>query len=118
MRINEFQIPEDLFYDQNDLWLKINGTETVIGMSDFGQNNTGDILYLEILAAGATVARGERIGSIESGKWVGNLYSPLSGMIVEVNRDAMENPRQINQDAYGRGWMLRMQITDRMNCSR
>lgn len=101
-------IPEGLYYDQKDLWVKLVGGLAVIGMTDYGQKNTGDILYLELLEQGTSLCRGDQCGSIESGKWVGVLNSPLSGIIVEKNRAVELNPRQVNADAYGAGWIYRL----------
>lgn len=105
-------IPDDLFYDCNDFWIKVAET-AVIGLTDDGQRNIGDIIYLELAPAGTVVRRGERCGSIESGKWVGSLLAPVSGVIVEANREAEADPRQVNADPFGRGWLYRMDPADR-----
>ncbi|WP_088227500.1 glycine cleavage system protein GcvH [Desulfosporosinus sp. FKB] len=108
----EYAIPENLYYDTHDFWIKVNGEEAVIGLSDYGQSNTGDILYLELLQAGETVGRGDKLGSVESGKWVGSLLAPLSGTILESNKDVLVHPRKVNTDAYGDGWMCRIKLRD------
>jgi len=112
MHIENQMIPEDLFYDKNDWWVKVDGRLATIGMTEYGQKNTGDILYLELVGAGAVIQRGEKLGSIESGKWVGNLTSPLTGVIEESNHEVEANPRKVNTDAYGEGWMYRLTIND------
>ncbi|HNX92510.1 MAG TPA: glycine cleavage system H protein [Syntrophomonas sp.] len=112
MQVDKYQIPEKLFYDRNDFWIKVNGAEALVGMTDFGQSNTGDILYLELLNSGESLSRGERCGSIESGKWVGNLTAPVSGAVVENNSEVVMNPRKINADAYGEGWMYRIKLSN------
>ena len=112
MQVDKYQIPEDLFYDTNDYWIKVSGDEAVIGMTDYGQSNTGDILYLELLDEGACFGRGDRCGSIESGKWVGNLIAPVSGTVLEYNAEVMYNPRKINADASGAGWMYRLKLEE------
>ena len=112
MEVAKPLIPENLYYDQNDFWVKVNGHLAVVGMTDYGQKNTGDILYLEIAEPGTYVKRGEKCGSIESGKWVGNLLAPLSGVIMERNNEAELNPRIVNFDAYGEGWLYQIQISD------
>lgn len=108
----EYLIPENLYYDTHDFWLKVNGGDVVIGLSDYGQSNTGDILYLELPHEGETVGRGDKLGSIESGKWVGNLLSPVSGTILETNDEVVIHPRKVNTDAYGEGWMCRLKLSD------
>jgi len=112
MQVDKYQIPENLYYDRNDFWIKIKGEEALVGMTDFGQSNTGDILYLELLNCGESLLRGERCGSIESGKWVGNLTAPVSGAVVDNNAEVVTNPRKINADAYGEGWMYRIRLSN------
>lgn len=112
MQLENPQIPEDLYYDGKDYWIKVTGDEALVGMTENGQNNVGDILYLELVPAGTVLLRGEKFGSIESGKWVGNLVAPLSGLVLEVNRRLEYEPGRVNADAYGDGWMFRMQMTD------
>jgi len=112
MPTKKYAIPEGLLYDSNDFWIKVNGEEAVIGMTDYGQSNTGDILYLELFPGGGTFKQGERFGSIESGKWVGNLTAPLSGVVLDSNSEVEGNPRKINADAYGEGWMFRIKLSN------
>lgn len=112
MQTEKGAIPDDLFYDRNDFWIKV-AEEAVIGLTDYGQGNIGDIIYLELVPAGTVVRRGERCGSIESGKWVGNLLAPVSGVIVEANREAEADPHQVNADPYGLGWLYRIEPANR-----
>lgn len=111
MPVKKYTIPEDLYYDTNDFWIKVTGDEAVVGMTDYGQSNTGDILYLELSPCGETFQRGEKFGSIESGKWVGNLTAPLSGIVLDSNEKVEMSPRQVNNDAYGEGWMYKIKIS-------
>lgn len=108
----KYAVPEDLYYDTNDFWIKVNGEEAVVGMTDYGQSNTGDILYLELSRTGEIIKQGERFGSIESGKWVGNLTAPLSGIVLDCNNAVECNPRQVNADAYGEGWMYKIKLSN------
>ena len=112
MQVDKYQIPENLFYDRNDFWINVKGEEVLVGMTDFGQSNTGDILYLELLNCGESLCRGKRCGSIESGKWVGILTAPVTGTVVENNSEVVVNPRKINSDAYGEGWMYRIKLSN------
>ncbi|OHE17965.1 MAG: hypothetical protein A2X96_11500 [Syntrophobacterales bacterium GWC2_56_13] len=105
-------IPDELFYDRNDYWIKV-AEEAVIGLTDYGQSNIGDIIYLEFVPAGTVVRRGDRCGSIESGKWVGSLLAPVSGVIMETNRKAEADPSQVNADPLGRGWLYRIELANR-----
>ena len=112
MQTEKRAIPDDLFYDRNDFWIKI--TEAaLIGLTDDGQENIGEIIYLELVPVGTVVRQGERCGSIESGKWVGNLLAPVSGVILETNRDAEADPHLVNADPFGRGWLYRMELANR-----
>ena len=112
MQPDQRKIPENLCYDRRDYWIRV-GQDVRIGLTDYGQRNIGDIIYLEISPAGTTVRQGGRCGSIESGKWVGNLLAPVSGVIVETNREVEADPRQVNDDPFGRGWLYRMEPADR-----
>lgn len=111
MPVKKYAIPENLFYDTNDFWIKVDGDEAVVGMTDFGQKNTGDILYLELSRRGENLKQGEKFGSIESGKWVGNLTAPLSGTVLDSNEQVEMSPRKVNTDAYGDGWMYRIKMS-------
>ena len=110
-------IPDDLFYDRSDYWIKVD-QEVVIGLTDYGQSNIGDIIYLEFVPAGTVVRQGGGCGSIESGKWVGSLLAPVSGVIVEINREVETDPHQVNADPFGRGWLYRMEPADRNEIAR
>ncbi len=112
MSCKYYEVPTDLLYNANDFWVKLSGDEAIIGMSDFGQENIGDVLYLELVARGVTCRKGDRLGSIESGKWVGNLAAPLSGIILENNPEVVTNPRQVNADAYGAGWLFKIHLSN------
>ena len=112
MQMEKRAIPDDLFYDSNDFWIRI-AKEVVIGLTDYGQSNIGDIIYLEFVPAGTVVRQGDRCGSIESGKWVGSLLAPVSGVIVETNREAEADPHKVNADPFGRGWLYRMEPANR-----
>jgi glycine cleavage system H protein len=117
MQMEKKTIPDDLFYDRSDYWIKVD-QEVVIGLTDHGQSHIGDIIYLELSPAGTAVRQGGRCGSIESGKWVGNLLAPVSGVIVETNREAETDPHQVNVDPFGRGWLYRMEPADRNEIAR
>jgi len=112
MRAGKWQIPETLYYSPDNYWVKLDGEEALLGLTEYGQYTTGDIIYLELVPAGATIRQGESFGSIESGKWVGNLVAPISGIVIENNCELEPNPRKINSDPYGKGWMLRVKLND------
>ncbi|MDD3249826.1 MAG: glycine cleavage system protein GcvH [Smithellaceae bacterium] len=110
MQIENWQIKEELKYDNNNFWVEIKNRQALIGLSDYGQWVIGDILYIELGSEGAQIQKGESCGSVESGKWVGNLIAPVSGRILESNSAAVENPLQIQTDPYGAGWLMRVAL--------
>jgi len=103
-------IHKDLKYDRNNFWIKIEGLVAYIGLSDYGQWVIGDILYLDLLPVGSPLLKGERFGSVESGKWVGNLMAPISGRVLEYNPAVMANPRIIQEDPYDKGWIMKVEL--------
>lgn len=105
-------IPDDLLYGKDNYWIKVAGAEATIGMTSYGQHNTGQLIYLELPPAGSALRRGERIGSLESGKWVGKLIMPVSGVVLAANRQLAGNPGLVNQDPYQQGWLLRVRLQD------
>jgi len=118
MQIGNWQIREDLKYDSNNFWVKIEGAQALIGLTDYGQWVIGDILYIELERVGAAIKKAESFGSIESGKWVGNLIAPFTGQIIERNYSAVDDPRQIQMDPYGAGWLVRVALaSDDESCT-
>ncbi|MEO2054225.1 MAG: glycine cleavage system protein GcvH [Nitrospira sp.] len=103
-------IPEDLRYHKDHEWVRANGKKAVIGISDFAQENLGDIVYLEIPKLGLTVEVGTEITEIESTKTTSPLYAPVGGKIVAVNEILKEKPELINQDAYRDGWIVEIEM--------
>jgi len=101
-------IPADLRYSKSDEWVRVEGDEVVIGITDYAQEQLGDIVYLELPQVGATFAPSDSFGVIESVKASSDLYAPVGGEVTAVN-SALENDQQpINSDPYGAGWLIRM----------
>lgn len=109
MQTKNWRIPEDLKYDANNFWIRMDGRTAYMGLTDYGQWVIGDILYVDLEPEGTAIARGGKFGSIESGKWVGNLLSPVDGVIVKNNSMVLTDPQQINADPYGAGWIIRVE---------
>ncbi len=103
--------PEDLKYTREHEWARIEGDRATIGITDYAQEALGDIVYVDIPPAGAAVTAGERFGEVESTKSVSDIYSPVSGTIVDRNADLDKNPEIINSDPYGRGWLVVVEVT-------
>jgi glycine cleavage system H protein len=104
--------PSDLRYDKEHEWVRVEGDVAVVGISDFAQDQLGEIVYIDLPAVGDTVNVGETFGEVESVKSVSELFSPVSGEIVKVNGDLGGAPEAINEDPYGAGWMIEVRLAD------
>lgn len=104
--------PSDLKYHKEHEWVRVDGDVAVIGISDFAQDQLGEVVYVDLPSAGDDVTADETFGEIESVKSVSELYSPLSGEILEVNDALGDAPETVNADAYGDGWMIKVKMSD------
>ncbi|HEY8490983.1 MAG TPA: glycine cleavage system protein GcvH [Dehalococcoidia bacterium] len=104
--------PDDRKYSREHEWVLVEDGVGTVGITDFAQEELGDIVYLDLPPAGTQVKQYEKMGEIESVKSVSDLYSPVSGEVVEVNQAVVESPELVNQDAFGRGWMVRVRLSD------
>lgn len=104
-------IPADLKYTKDHEWVKIEGNTATIGITDFAQGELGDIVYVDINTVGQGVEHGQIFGTVEAVKTVSDLYMPVSGKVVEVNPALDKNPEKVNEDAYGDGWMIKIEIS-------
>ena len=108
----EYEIPGDLRYSEEDEWIRLDGSRVTTGITDYAQQQLGDIVYVELPKVGRVLERGEPFGVIESVKAVSDLYAPVSGEVVEVNEILTEQPESVNEDCYGEGWMIAIAIED------
>ncbi|HKS27150.1 MAG TPA: glycine cleavage system protein GcvH [Pyrinomonadaceae bacterium] len=104
-------VPEDLQYSKDHEWLRVEGDVAVIGITDYAQNSLGDVVYVELPKAGEKFEAHESFGSVESVKAVSEIFTPVSGEIVEVNESLNDEPEKVNNDPYGAGWMIRMRMS-------
>jgi len=104
--------PENLRYTKDHEWIKIEGDEATVGITDFAQRELGDIVYVEIESVGKDLKAGEIFGTVEAVKTVSDLYLPLSGSVSEVNPNLNSNPEAVNSDPYGEGWMIKMKVSN------
>lgn len=104
--------PSDLKYDREHEWVRVEGDVAVIGVSDFAQDQLGEVVYVDLPAVGDTVTAGETFGEVESVKSVSELFSPVSGEVVKVNDELDGTPETVNEDAYGAGWMIEVKLAD------
>ena len=104
--------PKDYRYTREHEWIKVDGNQATIGITDYAQNSLGDIVFVELPKVGDEVTSGKTFGSVESVKAVSDLISPLSGRVVEVNQKVVDAPETVNEDPYGEGWLIRIELTD------
>ncbi|OFY50055.1 MAG: glycine cleavage system protein H [Bacteroidetes bacterium GWF2_49_14] len=105
-------VPQKLKYTQDHEWIRIEGENGFIGVTDYAQSNLGDIVFVEIETVGEALAKSEAFGNIEAVKAVEELYMPVSGEVLEINPALEASPEVVNKDPYGEGWMIRIKITD------
>ncbi len=105
-------IPNDLRYTKSHEWVRVNGDEAVIGITDHAQSELGDVVFVELPAAGRSVRAEETFGSVESVKTVSDLYSPIAGVIVEVNEKLGAQSELVNSDPYGDGWLVKLKMNN------
>lgn len=105
-------IPSELKYTKDHEWVKIDGDTATIGITDFAQGELGDIVYVDVDTLDDTVAEGEVFGSVEAVKTVSDLFMPLSGEVIEFNEELEDEPELVNSDPYGKGWMIKVAISD------
>ena len=112
MQIEGYNMPDDLYYEENHFWVKAEGDIIIMGMDDFAQTMAGEIVYIQLPQEGKRLKKGKKFAKIESGKWLGKVYAPVNGELVAVNEELEDNPGLINDDCYGKGWMFKIKPDD------
>ncbi len=105
-------VPGDLQYTKSHEWVRVEDGVATVGITDHAQDELGDVVFVELPEQGATLAPGDSFGAVESVKAVSDLYAPVGGEVVEVNGALEDSPEKINEDPYGEGWILKLQISD------
>jgi glycine cleavage system H protein len=105
------KIPDDLHYSKDHEWVRVDGNVAIVGITDYAQDSLGDVVYVELPKVGDDFAANESFGSVESVKAVSEVFSPVSGEIVGINEALADTPEKVNQDPYGDGWMIRVQMS-------
>jgi len=105
-------IPDSLKYTKDHEWLRIDGNEAYVGITDFAQQELGDIVYVEIETEGQELAQGEIFGTVEAVKTVSDLFMPVAGTVLEINSDLEGSPELVNEDPYEKGWMIKIELSD------
>jgi glycine cleavage system H protein len=106
-------IPQELKYSKDHEWIKVEGNTAIIGITDFAQDQLGDIVYVDISSQiGDEIGAGDAFGSVEAVKTVSDLFMPVSGKLVEINEDLNGEPEKINSDPYGDGWIIKIEVSN------
>jgi len=108
MEIEGYFLPDDLYYHKEHFWARVEGNMVTVGTTDFAQKLAGQIVYVELPSVGKVIEQGKPCGSMESGKWVGRIYSPISGKVESFNQELEDSPELINESPYEKGWMFKV----------
>jgi len=106
------EFPEDLKYSKQHEWVLVESGVATVGITDYAQDQLGDIVFVELPAVGDKVSKEDAFGVVESVKAVSDIYAPVSGKVLEVNDDLPENPEMLNEDSYGDGWIIKIEMND------
>jgi glycine cleavage system H protein len=106
------EFPEDLKYSKEHEWVLVEDNVATVGITDYAQDQLGDIVFVEMPAIGDKVSKEDAFGVVESVKAVSDIYAPVSGKVLEVNDDLPDNPEMVNEDPYGDGWMIKIEMND------
>jgi glycine cleavage system H protein len=112
MRVNDVEIPEGLYYSKEHEWVKLEGKEAVVGITDYAQKQLHDIVYVEAPKAGTDLKQFQTMGTVESVKSTSEIFTPVTGKVAKVNGELAESPELLNQDPYGKGWIARITLKD------
>ena len=105
-------VPAELKYTKEHEWIRVEGEEAVVGITDYAQSQLGDIVFVECETVGDSLEAGETFGTIEAVKTVSDLYLPVSGEVIEFNEELEDQPELVNKDPYGKGWIVKVKISD------
>jgi glycine cleavage system H protein len=112
MNVEGYNMPDDLYYNKGFMWARVKDNVIVVGLIDYAQKLAGDISFVDLPFEGDSVAFNAEVGSVETGKWVGKLYAPVSGKISAVNEKLNDDPTAINKDPFGEGWVFEIEMSD------
>jgi glycine cleavage system H protein len=112
MRVLGYEIPDELWYSKEHEWVRLEGKEAVVGITDYAQKQLHEIVYVEIQKEGSEVKQFQTMGTVESVKSVSDVFSPVTGKITKVNAELGDSPELLNQDPYGKGWLAKINLPD------
>ena len=107
------EVPKNLLYTQEHEWIRVDGNNAIVGITQFAQDQLGDIVFVEFPEVGTLIEQETPFGVVESVKTVSDLYAPVSGTVKAVNQDLESNPEQVNKEPYGGGWIIEIEISDK-----
>ena len=107
------EFPDDVRYTKEHEWVRLEGAEAVIGITDFAQDALGDVVFVELPAVGAVLTQGQTFGVVESNKTISDLFAPVAGRVLAINTDLANEPQRVNEEPYGSGWMIRIAVAKR-----
>jgi len=108
-KIDKYEMPDELYYTTDHAWVKVEGNQIRIGITDFMQQLAGEITFIRVPRAGKDLEAGKNLASMQSGKWAGKIAVPVSGKVVDANKDLAAAPKPLNDDPYGQGWIAVME---------
>jgi glycine cleavage system H protein len=111
-KYGNYDFPDELYYHKEHSWARVEDGRIRVGMNDMFRSTAGDIVFVDLPSEGDEVAQGEVCGKIQSSKWIGKLYAPVGGEVVEINEDLSDDPALINKDPYGAGWLVVIEPSD------
>ncbi|MBC7343231.1 MAG: glycine cleavage system protein H [Clostridia bacterium] len=111
-KIDKYEMPDDLYYTRDHAWVKVEGNRIRIGVTDFMQQSAGEITFIRVPRVGKDLQAGKTLFTLQSGKWAGKIQVPMDGKVVEANKDLAANPKPLNADPYGQGWVAVMEPVD------
>ncbi len=109
MQVLDYDIPDDLYYSKEHEWVRIEGKTAVLGITDYAQKSLHEVVYVETPKVDSQIEQFQSIGSVESVKSVSDIFTPVSGKIIEINAELAESPELTNEDPYGKGWIAKVQ---------
>lgn len=111
-KVDKYEMPDDLYYTTDHAWIRVEGNLIRIGITDFMQQLAGEITFIRLPRPGKEMEPGKTLISLQSGKWAGKVQVPMAGKVVEVNKDLAANPKPLNADPYGQGWVALLEPVD------
>ncbi len=112
MNISGYEFPDDLYYDKNHAWARVEGSAVTQGFTDFAQKLAKEIAYVEMVRMGRDIPQGQAVMSIESGKWVGRVLAIVSGKVTAINAELEFSPTLINESPYDKGWLIKLEASN------